>query len=102
MSQRPHIRRFQPYLIPSAPIRFFDEEAARRAAEAASNVQTTSLMPILVGKRTVPVATSEASRLAVRRSDTSIAASSEQPERAKPRGYFEKRSRATFWVELPK
>ena len=77
-------------------------EAARRASEAAGKIRTTSLMTVLVGKQTIPVATSEAARIAARRSETSVVVSSEQPERAKARGYFEKRGRATFWIELPK
>lgn len=75
--------------------------AARRADEAASKVRPTTLVPVRVGKQTVAVTRGQSLPVVVRQSDTSVAASSEKPERRKARGYFEKRGRATFWIESP-
>lgn len=76
--------------------------AVQQAAEAVGRIQPTTLMPVLVGKQSLPAPTSTVSQLAARQSETSVAASSEQEERPRAKGYFEKRGRATFWVELPK
>lgn len=77
-------------------------EAARRTAEANRKVRPTTLTPVQVGKRTVPVSPSEAHLVAKQQNGVSVASSSEKPEPRKSRGYFVKRGKATFWVEPPK
>ena len=77
------------------------QEVARKAAEAASRVGQTSLIPVQMGRQIVAVPTSQSQQVATRKSETSVATSSELPVKQKAKGYFVQRGRATVWVPLP-